>query len=267
MEDCIYVDVLFLRIFFMNPLCLRSVSLLLGKKISWKKLIFGSAAGTLWNLMLLLTGMYIWGMSFLAGWVMCRMSFDGWKDRETKWTPCYLFFIAFCMEGSISWTGSLNGAFLVPVFSRMVGKWRQKKETEVKAVLSFRGRTKELPGFFDSGNLLAEPLTGKMVHLVCYDSIKELLPECYRQTVEHYFETERLDSTKVTELQMYEFTFLSYHSIGKENGQLLGIRMDSAEFISRAGKKTEEKVLIGLTKQRLFVRGQDRMIVNGRLEI
>ena len=65
---------------------------------------------------------------------------------------------------------------------------------------------------------------------------------------------------------MYEFTFLSYHSIGKENGQLLGIRMDSAQFINQAGRKTEEKVVIALTKQRLFVKGQNRMIVNGRME-
>ena len=115
--------------------------------------------------------------------------------------------------------------------------------------------------------MLTEPLTGKMVHIVCYDKIKDLLPKEYRQVAEQYLETELFEDTKVTKLQMYEFTFLSYHSIGKENGQLLGIRMDSAEFETHAGKKTEEKVLIGLTKQRLFLKGRDRMIVNGRMEL
>ena len=112
-----------------------------------------------------------------------------------------------------------------------------------------------------------EPLTGKMVHIANYEDVAELLPECYRQEVEAYFETGILNSTKVTELQMYEFTFLSYHSIGKETGQLLGIRMDSAVFENHAGKKTEEKAVIGLTKQKLFVRGQGRIIMNGRLEL
>jgi hypothetical protein len=43
--------------------------------------------------------------------------------------------------------------------------------------------------------------------------------------------------------------------------------MDSAQFIGYAGKKTEDRVVIGLTKQRLFVRGQGRIIVNGRMEL
>ena len=136
----------------------------------------------------------------------------------------------------------------------------------IKAVLFFRGKAKELTGFLDTGNQLCEPLTGKKAHIVWYEDIKELLPEDYQQVAEEYFETGILNSTKVSELQMYEFTFLSYHSIGKENGQLLGIRMDSAQFINQAGRKTEEKVVIALTKQRLFVKGQNRMIVNGRME-
>ena len=112
-----------------------------------------------------------------------------------------------------------------------------------------------------------EPLTGKIVHIACYDQVKELLPKHYRQVVEQYFETEFFESTKVTELQMYEFTFLSYHSIGNETGQLLGIRMDSAHFKNEAGEKTEEKAVIGLADQKLFVRGHSRMIINGRLEL
>jgi stage II sporulation protein GA (sporulation sigma-E factor processing peptidase) len=179
----------------------------------------------------------------------------------------FLIFIAMCMEGSIRWTGTFHGVWIVPLICRLIGRERQRKEQEMEVILSFKGREKRLMGFYDSGNRLAEPLTGKMVHIANYEDVAELLPECYRQEAEAYFETGILNSTKVTELQMYEFTFLSYHSIGNENGQLLGIRMDSADFISKAGKKTEEKVVIGLTKQRLFVRGQDRMIVNGRLEI
>ena len=295
METYIYLDVLFLRNFFMNLLCLHALCLLMGKSCSLKRAVTASAAGAFWNCVVLITGLSIIGMSFLTAAGMCRLLFApvrsqrsslletlaaasnpgmylsliGYKKVQREWlaAPVLLIFIAFCMEGCITWTGSYHGVWIIPIICRFLGKEKKRRELEIKVRLVFRGKQKEFAGFYDSGNQLSEPLTGKMVHLVCYRDIKELLPEHYRQAAEEYFQTGILNNTKVSKLQMYEFTFLSYHSIGKENGQLLGIRMDSADFISHAGEKTEEKVVIGLTEQRLFVRGQDRMIVNGRLEL
>ena len=267
MEEYIYLDVFFLRVFLMNGLCLLSVGFLNRQNISGSRLILGSAAGALWNGILVLAGIRIYGMSMLTAGCMYGMTFGFRGKSGKKLGTILLFLIAFCMEGSIRWFHSWIGIFFPPVVCFFLGQKSQKQNQELRVILTFRGKKQELEGFLDTGNRLMEPLTGKMVHLVCYEKIREILPESYRQAVEYYFENERLDSTKVSELQMYEFTFLSYHSIGKENGQLLGIRMDSAEFIGYAGKKTEEKVLIGLTEQRLFVRGRDRMIVNGRFRL
>ena len=195
----------------------------------------------------------------------CVFGYGSWFRNQK--IVCFLFFIAFGMDGIVSWFQFDAAVLLIPIICMMFGREKRRREQEIKVTLYFKGRKKELVGFYDSGNMLTEPLTGKMVHIVCYDKIKDLLPKEYRQVAEQYLETELFEDTKVTKLQMYEFTFLSYHSIGKENGQLLGIRMDSAEFETHAGKKTEEKVLIGLTKQRLFLKGRDRMIVNGRMEL
>ena len=264
MNQYIYIDVFFLRNFFMNILCLKSLCYLLRRKCSGKRLILSGVIGAGWNLCMVISGISMPGMPILLGVLMCRIVFGMAGEKKDI---VYLLLIAFSVEGSIRWFDSMNGCVLIPVICKMIGARNRKKELDMKVILSFRGRKKEMEGFYDSGNRLSEPVTGKMVHIVCYKDVEELLPECYRQEVVSYLETGILNSTKVSELQMYEFTFLSYHSIGNENGQLLGIRMDSADFISKAGKKTEEKVVIGLTKQRLFVRGQDRMIVNGRLEI
>ena len=267
MEYYIYLDVFFLRIFVMNLLCLKSAGDILYRKCRWKRLVISAATGAVWNIVVLLWGISIPGMSILTAGVMCFIAYDsgrkGWRGKELV----LLLFIAFSMEGAVSWFHAEIAVLFVPIICSFIGRERKRQDKELKVVLSFKGRKKELRGFYDSGNCLLEPLTGKIVHIACYDQVKELLPKPYRQVVEQYFETDFFESTKVTELQMYEFTFLSYHSIGKENGQLLGIRMDSAEFESAAGKKTEEKVVIGLTEQRLFVRGQDRVIVNGRLEL
>lgn len=267
MKNCIYLDVLFLRIFFMNLLCIISYGMLFSKTIKWKNVLLAVLAGTTGNLVVFFFGVNVCGLSVLFAWLMCFFAYGKGKIKLEKEGPLFLIFIAMCMEGSIRWIGTFHGVWIVPLICRLIGREKQRKEQEMEVILSFKGRQKRLMGFYDSGNRLMEPLTGKMVHIANYEDVAELLPECYRQEVEAYFNTGVLNSTKVTELQMYEFTFLSYHSIGKENGQLLGIRMDSAQFIGCAGKKTEDRVIIGLTKQRLFVRGQDRIIVNGRMEL
>jgi len=267
MEYYIYLDVFFLRNFLMNLLCLMSVSLMLCRPCLWKRILLGSITGALWNAVVLWSGFLVPGMTILTAAAMCCLAYYSGNPVQDVKALFLLLFTAFCMEGAITWFQSEIAVFIIPAICCLIGKERKKQTEELKVILFFKGRTKEIAGFYDSGNRLLEPLTGKMVHIVCYEDIKDLFPESYRQVIELYFETEFFESTKVTELQMYEFTFLSYHSIGKENGQLLGIRMDSAEFESAAGKKTEEKVVIGLTKQSLFVKGRDRIIVNGRLEL
>ena len=143
---------------------------------------------------------------------------------------------------------------------------REEQKLLIPVRLSFKGQEKVLTGLYDTGNDLTEPVFGKPVHIAEYEAVKELMPESYRAAAENYLKTGTLELTKVTKLQMYEFTFLSYHSIGNEKGQLLGIRMDSASFLGEAGEKTEDKVVIGLTAEKLSKRGRYQMIINRRLE-
>lgn len=273
MEYNIYLDVFFLRNFALNLLILRSAAWIFRKNCSWKRLLLAAFAGSGMNCLWLIgivagncNDYFFLCVQVTTAFTMAFLAFQK-KGKELIMLTVSLVFLAFCTEGAVSWWGSFTGAVLVPVISFLIGKERKKQEQEIKVTLNFKGRQKEMKGFYDSGNLLTEPLTGKMVHIACYDEVRELLPQEYRLAAEHYFQTGFLESTKVMKLQMYEFTFLSYHSIGKETGQLLGIRMDSAVFENHAGKKTEEKAVIGLADQKLFVRGQGRIIINGRLEL
>lgn len=280
MEYNIYLDVFFLRNFVVNLLLLWSVRQLFQKKYAGKRSFLAAGLGSLGNSLLLLWMvrtkeaaclladhfLLLLAVEVLTAWIMISVAF-GRKGRETCFLTITLWFLAFCTEGALRWTSSPMGLGMIPLLSALIGRERRRQAQEIQVILTFHGRKKQLHGFYDSGNRLSEPLTGKMVHLVCYEEIRELFPEPYQQTIESYFRTGILESTKVTKLQMYEFTFLSYHSIGKETGQLLGIRMDSAVFLTNAGEKTEERALIGLTRQKLFVRGQSQMIINGRLEL
>ncbi len=263
----IYPDVFFLLNFVMNSLILKSAGWILRIPCSYGRMIISSAIGAFFNCIYLLLQLQIPGSSLITAFIMAYLAFKPYEVKEYTGYTMLLLFLAFCMEGAITWCGTSMGIIVVPIVSFWIGKKKKRQSQEMEVILTFKSKRKKMKGFYDSGNRLIEPITGRMVHIACYDDVKDLLPESYRQAAEHYFKTGFLENTKVTELQMYEFTFLSYHSIGNETGQLLGIRMDSAHFKSENGEKTEEKAVIGLTDQKLFVRGHSRMIINGRLEL
>lgn len=267
MEYNIYLDVFFLLNFVINGLILMSAGWILRSNISLKRLFGGACAGALLNVGTFLWGIHKPGMVLLTSGVMTWIAFGKRENKSLTLKTLLLLFAAFGMEGALRFSGSPYSILLVPVLSFLLGRERKKAEPEMMVTLYFKGKQLTLPGFYDSGNGLMEPMTGRMVHVVCYEDVKSILPEAYRETAEQYFQTGLLEDTKVTKLQMYEFTFLSYHSIGNERGQLLGIRMDRAVFENAAGRKTEEKAVIGLADQKLYVRGKSRMIVNGRLEL
>jgi stage II sporulation protein GA (sporulation sigma-E factor processing peptidase) len=152
-------------------------------------------------------------------------------------------------------------------FAERLREERKKEELLLPVCLRWKGKEKHLMGLYDTGNQLVEPISGRPVHIAEYEEVRELMPESYQKAAKNYMETGTLDLTEVTRFQMYEFTFLSYRSIGQAKGQLLGIRMDSAVFFTRAGEKTEDKVVIGLSGQKLSGEGRYQMIINRRLGV
>ena len=266
MEYNINLDVFLLRNFIVNLLLLISCSFLLRTRRALKRLIFSAAVGSGCAVLMLFCKITVY-FSFGTVFIMILIAFGKENRKSLAGKMCCLLILTFSAEGAIRFTHSGWSVSMVVLISYLLGKERRENPNCMDVVLHFKGKSKKLKGFFDTGNRLMEPVTGQMVHITAYEQVKNIFPKAYQEVIEHYFQTGILESTKVTKLQMYEFTFLSYHSIGKETGQLLGIRMDMAEIYNSAGKKTEEKAVIGLTEQKILLRNGCQIILNGRLEI
>lgn len=287
MEYNIYLDVFFFVNFTMNLLLLAGCGRILRMTPSLKSSLFGAAFGAAASAIVLLFGVEFVGCRLLIAAVMGRIAYGKEKAKILIKRGLVLFFGAFVLSGAVSWLSQMSGKFLetkgiqgkeaflyliaggflsLTLFGLIRGEEKQL-ELLYPVRLNFKGRKKEFMGLYDTGNRLSEPITGRPVHIAEYEAVKDLMPKSYQEIAENYMDTGTLELTKVTKLQMYEFTFLSYHSIGNEKGQLLGIRMDSAVFTTKAGEKTEEKVVIGLSKERLSGEGRYQIIINRRLEI
>ena len=268
MEYNIYLDVFFFVNFTMNLILLAGCGRILRLPLSLKRSFVGAALGAAVSAFILIFGVEFAGCRLLTAAFMGRVAYGKGRAGIVIKRGMVLFFGAFVLSGAVSWLSQMSGklfemsgiqgkeafwyllagGFLSLALFGVIRGEEQQMELLYPVVLSFKGRTKELVGLYDTGNQLSEPVSGRPVHIAEYESVKDLMPKSYQELAENYMDTGTLELTKVTKLQMYEFTFLSYHSIGNEKGQLLGIRMDSAVFITKAGEKTEEKVVIGLSK-------------------
>lgn len=287
MEYDIYLDVFFFVNFTMNLILIGGCSRLMRTSFSFLRVICAAAFGAILAAIWFLFSWEMPGTRFLIALTMARIAYGKERIQTLFKRSLILFFAAFCLDGTVCWLLEgqkllmnrlglkgregffllLAGGLLSMALLGLIKKETEKEQLLIPVRLFFQGKEKELTGLYDTGNELCEPITGRPVHIAEYEAVKELIPKSYQEVIEDYLKTGSLELTKVTKLKMYEFTFLSYHSIGNEKGQLLGIRMDSAVFFTKAGEKTEKKVVIGLSEQPLSMDGHYQLIINRRLGV
>ena len=127
MEYTIYFDIFFLNIFFMNSIVLKSMSWILGRKCSWIRLLLSALTGTLINCAAIFIKIQIPGLSFMTAVVMSLLGFGIQREGKDIVYPFFLMFLAFCVEGAITWSHSPTGALLVPLLSYLIGKERKRQ--------------------------------------------------------------------------------------------------------------------------------------------
>lgn len=81
----------------------------------------------------------------------------------------------------------------------------------------------KLKGFYDTGNSLTDPVSGKPVAIAEYGAVKTLFPDKLKNTIELYLENGFLDVNSTDTEYAAAIRFIPYKSIGKENGMLIGI--------------------------------------------
>jgi len=125
---------------------------------------------------------------------------------------------------------------------------------EAELVIHFEGRLARLAAMIDTGNSLADPITGKPVVVAEYSSLKELLPEKVCLAVERngLDRVPEILGELGEDITRGHFRPIPYRSVGREYGWLLGFRPDSVELV-QGGKNHRVKagVVVALCGEKL----------------
>lgn len=257
MEYELYVDVWFVTNFIMDSAALLVAGRLMRQRIRAGRILLGSFVGTAGSICLFFfLNHYTWyqlGVHFLVNPAMVWLCYRcrKWKQFLGQWLLTYLSVILLggAMEWSVRNLGHgeqfwfcLAGALLFLVLAdRVIQEFLRQKETVCKILLMTKEGSIEAKGFWDTGNLLMDPIMGKPVHIVR----RELLGE--------QIERGRLS-----------VRLIPYHSLGKEDGLLEAVTIEGMYILKEEQPLYLEKPVLGLAREALFQDERYDVILNGK---
>ena len=174
----IYIDLIFLLNIVLDSILLMSVSVLLGRNVTIKRLISGSIVGGLSTLILLfnITSIELIILKLVLGILMCLTTF-GYKNlKYTSNNVFYLYIISFIIGGGLTLIkdyGYYNyivliiGFILISyLYTRKMKTYQDSYSHHYKVDIYIKGRKYKLNGYLDTGNKLYDQYKHRPIILV-----------------------------------------------------------------------------------------------------
>ncbi|MCI8815181.1 MAG: sigma-E processing peptidase SpoIIGA [Lachnospiraceae bacterium] len=277
----IYIDVVFATNLLMDFVLLRLTGLLFGIRAVWYRSLLGAVIGSLSSCLILIIPTdnpypAAFALHILTAAVMaktgCKVKSKSMLARATV----TLYILAFLCGGFwdvISAGNSMAlGTFLIftgvsylffAVCVRGYRKWNQKGDAICRVLLKNRENTVTVKGFYDTGNLLTDPLTNKPVSIVEEQALMKLLPTAALNGGKNIEEAMgECDDPSWESLRPH---FIVFRSVGEHEGVLPVITLE--EMCIYRGEQIiyVYHPAIAISSASFHSRGRYQMILNGRI--
>ena len=152
----------------------------------------------------------------------------------------------------MEWSAANVGVryFWICLFAASVFLWsaekiltyfRRQKDTIYDLLLITRQGKIPAKGFFDTGNLLVDPIVGKPVHIIKKEMLKG----------------------QVEQGQLL-VRMIPFHSLGRDHGLLEAVTIEGMYIFREDQPLYLEKPILGLAKENLFQDDRCQVILNGK---
>ncbi len=252
----LYADVWFLTNVTMDSLALWMAGKIMKQQIRAGRLLLGSFAGTAVSMLLFFVwDDYTWYQICVHFLVNPGMVFLCYRSRGKKefLGQCAITYLAFLLLGGILEWGMQNAAgvqvvwylsgaaLLLAAAEKMLGHLKREKETVYDLLLVTGEGNISVKGFYDTGNLLMDPLVGRPVHIIK----KEILKKQVQQG-------------------KLSVRLIPYHSLGQESGLLETVTLEGMYIIRERHPVYVKKPVFGMAEEKLFQNDRCDVILNGK---
>lgn len=238
----VYIDIVFLTNLLMDYILLRLVGMLFRCRGSRKRYLLAAAVGALFSCFILYVQMdgFLPVAILLHGacamgmlWMGCGLKKGSLlvKAMLTMYLTAFLlggFCEAVSAGNQMTWyvfllfaAGSYLGlGALIYLSDSIRAQWKNI----YPITLSYQGKVQSAYGFYDTGNLLTDPVSGSPVSVVDPELLETMLSGELLDKLKHLNENPgELESTEIARLKP---RFLPLRTIGQEEGLMLAITLE-----------------------------------------
>lgn len=143
-------------------------------------------------------------------------------------------------------------AFIITQIAFKINKIRlDSKNTFINIKIYYEEKILEVKALLDSGNMLKDPISGMPVIIIEKEILHKIIPEEILNYIENIVGGE--EQKEKTEVKKYlsKIRMVPFMSIGKENGMLLGIRIDKVKIETEEINIEKDNVIAGIYNQKL----------------
>ena len=276
----IYIDAVFVTNFLMDLVLLRLTGMLLGIRAVWYRSLLGAVIGSLSSCLILLISSIRYPavvvFHVLTAAVMAKVGCQIRSRGMLARAAVTLYMLAFLCGGlwevlSAGRRGTLRMFLLFTGVSyvflalcvRGYRRWQTKGETVCRVLLKAWGETADVRGFYDTGNLLLDPLTNRPVSIIEEQALAALLPPAVQMELENMEETVgACDDPLWESLHPH---FIVFSSVGGHGGTLAAVTLE--EMCINRGEQTiyVYHPVVALSRTPFHSKGKYQIILNGKI--
>ena len=144
-------------------------------------------------------------------------------------------------------------AFIITQIAFKINKSKlNNKNTFIEIELYNKNKMTKARALLDSGNMLKEPISQKPVIVVEKAILSKIIPEEVLNYIERMVGG---DDQERNEMQEYlsKIRMVPFMSLGKENGMLIGIRLDKIKINTEDIRLEKENIIAGIYEKKLTI--------------
>ena len=142
-------------------------------------------------------------------------------------------------------------AFIITQIAFKINKSKlNNKNTFIEIELYNKNKMTKARALLDSGNMLKEPISQKPVIVVEKAILSKIIPE---EVLDYIEKIVGGDDQEKNEMQEYlsKIRMVPFMSLGKENGMLIGIRLDKIKINTEDIRLEKENIIAGIYEKKL----------------
>ena len=288
----IYLDVIFLENFILNTIILLGTGIIAKQKINILRLTLGSIIGSIYVIIYYYTKINIFSnivMKIILSVSMIYIAFAPKGFKKLIKISIYFYLTSFTFGGAT--LGAIyvmntkkitiqNGviignytiktvfigiiiAFIVILFAfKFVKSKFTSKDLLCNIKIKINNKEIKTKALLDTGNLLKEPITNIPVIVIEKNLLEGVISKEILENIDNILGGDLSQiSEEIQNEYMSKLKVITFTSLGKQNGMLLGIKADGVIVEENNSSKNIEKVILGIYSKKISKKEEYKALI------